>query len=119
MGVIPIEEMTAEPLQTIHCPERFFQSVYGRGDAEPAEVSRGKHREKIEAQIRWRGPMGQHRPGILLKIVRRKHMILRRNECLKELPGLPRCEAQASRLRVRQQALVGAWRPAHPPCDCR
>ena len=25
-GIIPIEEMTAESLQLIHCPKRFFQS---------------------------------------------------------------------------------------------
>ena len=44
-------------------------------------------------------------------------MILRRDECFKEVPGTPRRKAQAFRLRVRQRTLVGAWRPAHPPCD--
>ncbi len=117
MGVIPIEEMTAESLQPVHCPKRFFQSVDGRGEAEPAKISRGQHREKIEAQICRRGAVGDDWPWILLKIVRRKHMIFRRHERFKEVPGAPRRKAQALRLCVRQRALVGAWRPAHPPCD--
>ena len=62
MRVIPIEEMTAKPLQPVHCPKRFFQSVDGRRDAEPAKISRGKHREKIEAQICRRGAVGEDRP---------------------------------------------------------
>jgi hypothetical protein len=49
MGVIPIEEMTAESLQPVHCSKRFFQSIDGRGEAEPAKISRGYDREKIEA----------------------------------------------------------------------
>ena len=47
--VIPIEEVTAESLKSVHCPKRFLQSVDGRHEVKPAEIARGKHREKVEA----------------------------------------------------------------------
>ncbi len=119
MRVIPIEEMAAEPLQPVHCQKRFFQPVDGRRNAEPAEIARGKNREKIEAEIGRRGAVGQDWPRILLEIVRGKHMIRCRDECFKEMPSAPRREAQAFRVRLRQRPLGGAWRLAHPPRDAR
>src|ERR1017187_8564803 len=96
MRVIPIEEVTAESLQPVHCPKRFSYSIDGRGEVDPAKISRGQHREKIEAQICRRGAVGNDRPWVLLKIVRRKHMIFRRHERFKEMQGAPRRKAQTS-----------------------
>src|SRR5487761_2350800 len=90
--VIPIKEVSPEPLQSGHRTNRFFQSLNGRRNAEPAEIPRGKHREDIEAQICRRGPVCEHRLGLLLKIVWRKHMVVRRHEGLKEMPSAARCE---------------------------
>ena len=54
-----------------------------------------KHREKIKTEIGRRRAVGENRLRILLKIIRRKHVVFRRNECLKEMPGAPGGEAQA------------------------
>ena len=61
--VIPIEEMTAESLQPIHRAKRFFQSVDGRRDAEPAKISRGKRPREdrgpdLSARCGGPGPAG-------------------------------------------------------------
>src|SRR5512135_1266401 len=117
--VIPIKEVTTESLHPIHRTKRFFEAVDGRRHTDPAEIPRGKDREKIKAYICRRGPVSHDRLGILLKIVRRKHMVLRRDKRFKEVPSLSRSEAQDFRLRIRQRALIGARRLAYPPCNCR
>ena len=35
------------------------------------------HRQQIQAEIGRRGPMREHRCGILLEIVRRQHVVVR------------------------------------------
>ena len=117
--VIPIVEMPAESLQAAHRRKCFFEPIDRRREAQPAEIPRGKHGKKIEAQIGRRGAVRDDRVRILLIVVRRKHVVFRRHECFEEVPSAARREAQAFRLSVRQRAPVGTRRSAHPPGDGR
>ena len=45
-----------------------------------AEIARGRGRQEIEAEIGRRGPVGQRRRRVLLEIVRRQHVVGRRDE---------------------------------------
>ena len=74
---------------------------------DPAEVARADRRQEIEAEIGRRGPMRDDRLRVLLEVVRRQHVVRRRDEGLEEAPGAPRDQAQ--------RAGVGSARPARVP----
>src|SRR5205814_5839590 len=69
--VVPVVEMTAKALQAAHRRERRFQSLDGLQRAGPAEVAGADRRQQVQAEIGGRGAMGQNRPRVLLKVVRR------------------------------------------------
>src|SRR5579872_6852120 len=59
--------------------------------------------------------MSEHRLWFFLKIVRRKHVILRRDEGLEETPSAARDQAQALPVRDRERIVNGFSRlPANP-----
>ena len=71
--------------------------------------------------------MGDDRLGILLKIVRRKHVVFRGNECLEEAPGAARDQPEGARIirmycetagdrRAAYLRLARRKRRQHPQC---
>ena len=70
---------------------------------------RARRREQIEADIGRRGAMRDDRRGIFLEIIRRKIVIVRRNEGLEEPPGPSRDQPQGA--NVRRGRRVSPLRP--------
>ena len=85
-----------------HGRERRLQPLDGLARPDPAEVARARHRQQIEADIGRRCAMRHHRRRVFLEIVRRQHVVGRRDEGFEEAPGPPRDQAQALRV-VRGQ----------------
>ena len=113
--VVPVVEMTAKPLQAAHRRERRFQSLDGLQRAGPAKVAGADRRQQVQAEIGGRGAMGQNRPRVLLEVVRRQHVVVRRNERLEVAPGAPRDQSQGACVRVgERQATLEGRRAADP-----
>ena len=113
--VVPVVEMTAKALQAAHRRERRFQSLDGLQRAGPAEVAGADRRQQVQAEIGGRGAMGQNRPRVLLKVVRRQHVVVRSNERLEVAPGAPRDQSQGAGIRVAErQATLDERRAADP-----
>ena len=92
--VIPVIEVAAESLQFLQGCKRRLQALDDLQRSRPAEVARADGAQKIQADIRRRGAMRQDRVRILLKVVRRQHVICRGHERFEEAPGTARDEAQ-------------------------
>ena len=88
--VIPIIEMPAEALQFSHGRKGCFQSCHRIDCPSPSEVTRRDGRQEIKAHIGGRGAVRDDRIGIFLKIIRRKHVVLGRDESLEVTPRAPR-----------------------------
>ena len=99
--VIPIVKMSAVALEAFHCSERRLQPIHGIMRSQPAKVARRDNGQKIEPHICRRCPMGNHRFGIFLEIVRRKRVILRGDERFKETPSSTCGQTQRSRIGIR------------------
>ena len=104
--VVPIVKMSAVTLEALHRPERRLQPVHGIMRSQPAKVARRDDRQKVESDVRRRCPVGDHRFGIFLEIVRRKRVILRCDKRFKETPRSTCGQAKRSRVGVRD----GIWR---------
>src|SRR5579864_6832756 len=89
-GIIPIVEMAAEALQATHRRERCFQPLNGLVRPHPSEVAGAYRGEKVEAEIGRRGPAGEYGPWVFLEIVRRQHVVRRRDEGLEVAPRTAR-----------------------------
>jgi hypothetical protein len=79
----------------------LFQRIDGRLDtlyrfieADPAEITRCDNRQKIDADIGRRGPLGQDRCRIFLEVVRRQMMVFLIGELGEITPGPARITAQ-------------------------
>ena len=88
--LIPIVEMATEPLQSFHGCERRLEALQRVERSQPAEITRGDHRYKIQDEICGLRSVSDHRRRSFLKIVRRKHVVIRRDELLEEPPSAAR-----------------------------
>ncbi len=91
---IPIVEMPSEALERAHRPKGRLEPLHGLERAEPPEIASRDQRQEINPDIRRRCPVSQDWIRILLKIVRREHMIFRGHEGLEETPRAPRDQPQ-------------------------
>ena len=106
--------------QSRHGGQRGFQPHHGRSSTDPAEVPGAYHRQQIEPHVGRRRAMGQDRPGVLLEIVRRQHVVSRGYKGFKEPPGSACDQAQRVRFSfVQRQPAVLACREADPVCNNR
>ena len=64
----------------------------------PSEVAGADRGEKIEAEIGGRGPVGEYGLWVFLEIVRRQHVVRRRDEGLEVAPGTARDQPQGARV---------------------
>ena len=105
--VVPVVEMAAKPREPAHGRQRRLQPFNRFGRSDPAEIAGARHREQIEAEIGRRGPVGERRGRVLLEIVRRQHVVGRRDEGLEEPPGPPRDQPQRLGVRGRHRHPAG------------
>ena len=91
---VPVVEMPPEALKPVHRLERCLQALQGLVHPNPTEIAGGDHGQQVEPEIGRRRPVRNHRHRLFLKIVGRKHVILRRDEGLKEAPSPARDQAQ-------------------------
>ena len=116
--VVPVEEMPAEALELAHGGEGRLQPVRRIEVTQPGEVAGGEDGEQVHADIRRRGAMRDGRLRVLLKIVGRKHVVLRRHEALEEMPGASRDQPQGPRVGKGHGPVNGLRRRlAHPARD--
>ncbi len=101
--IVPVEEMAPPFGHARHGFERGFQPLDGLQRTDPAEVAGAGRRQKIQAEIGGRGPVGDHRLGQFLKIVRREHVLQRGDEGLEKAPGLARDQAQRAGVALGQR----------------
>ena len=120
LRVVPVIEVTAEPLQAAHGREGCLQPVDGLGRPGPSEVAGADRGEEVEAEIGGRGSVGHRRLRVFLKIVRRQHVVRRRHEGLEEAPGAACDQPQSAGVRIRdRQATRHERRQARPSSDGR
>ena len=81
--IVPIEEVAAVLRQPSHGRERRLQPLHGLEGPDPSEVPRARYRQQIEADIGRRCAMGYHRLRSFLEIVRRQHVVGRRDRMLR------------------------------------
>src|SRR5437868_11247003 len=101
--VIPIVEMATEALEVAYRCERCFQALDSLGCSRPSEVAGTDRGEKIEADIRGRGAVGDYGPWVFLEIVRRQHVVRHRDKGLEVAPRTARDEPQGSRVGLRDR----------------
>src|SRR5215467_8183358 len=92
--VVPIEDMTAKPLELFQSRERALQPLDTLDGPDPSEVARRSDREKIKTDVGRRGTVRDDRVGIFLKIVRRQEIVFLADEFFEEAPRSTGGEAQ-------------------------
>ena len=102
--VIPVVEVAAESLQSLHGRKRRLQALDDLQRSGPAEVARADGAQQIQADIRRRGSMRDDGLRIFLKVVRRQHVIRRGHERFEVAPGATRDQAQGIDGRSRRPA---------------
>ena len=85
--VIPVIEVTTEPLQAVHRAERGFEPLDRGQGAEPSEIVRGDGGEEIQPEVGGRRAVGHDRCRLFLKIVGRQGVVLGADKGLEEAPG--------------------------------
>ena len=114
-GVVPVVEVAANTLEALHGFERCFQPLHRLDGSDPAEIPGADDGQQVEADIRGRGSMGQHRARVLLEVVRRQHVIFCRDEGL-EVPPRAACDqAQCERVRIGYREVACDPRGAADP----
>src|SRR5207247_3977993 len=68
LRVVPVVEVAAKPLETVHRLERGFQPLDGVERADPAEVARRDRGQEIQPDVRGRRAMRDHRTRRLLEV---------------------------------------------------
>ena len=95
-------------MKPLHFREGFegrLEALDGVEEAEPREVTGGDRGEKIQADVGGRGPVGNHRLRVFLKVVGRQRVVLGPDEALEEAPRAPSGETEET-LLARRQRLV-------------
>src|SRR5579864_489944 len=85
--VVPVVEMTAMLLKTPHRRDSRFQPLQGLARSYPAEVAGTNGGKQIQAEVGGGGSMRQDRSRIFLEVIRRQHLVIRRNKRLEVAPG--------------------------------
>ena len=86
-SVVPVVEVSAKTRHASHCRKRRFQPFDGLGRANPTEVTGADDGKQVQADVCRRGSVGDLGFGILLKVVRRQHIVFRRHKRFEEPPG--------------------------------
>ncbi len=92
--VIPVVEVAAKSLQALHGRQCCFQALDAFQRSDPAEVASADGAQQIQAHIRRRSTMCHDRLRILLKVIRRQHVIGGADERFEVSPGATRDQAQ-------------------------
>ena len=119
-GFVPVVEMAAIGLQLLDRGDGGFQPLGRVGEPDPAEIARRQDRQQVDADIGRRGARRHDRRRDLLEIVRRQHVVLRRDEGLEIEPGAASDGAQLGLVGLRDdQPVFGLRRAADQPCESR
>ncbi len=84
-----------------------FESLDGVDRADPAEVARRDDRQQVQAKVGGRRAVRQHRPRLLLEVVRRQHVVRGRDERVEVAPRAAGDEAQRPGIDVRDGLRFG------------
>ena len=80
LGVVPVVEMPAVPLQASHRGERIGAALDERARRDVAEVVGGQIRQQRQADVGRRSAVGDRRDAILLVVVRGQPVVRRRTK---------------------------------------
>ena len=86
-GVVPVQEMAAEALETAHRLDGGLEALDGLERPDPAKVVRGHRGQEIEAQVGGRCPVRHHGARVFLEVVRRERVVLGADERGEKAPG--------------------------------
>ena len=116
--VVPVEKMSAMPLQALERVERaagpFEQSRRGN----IAQIVGGQVGQQAHADIRRAGAVSDHPMRMLLQVVRGQPVMFRADHRVKVVPGLPGPAAEIAHLPLRQPnwpARAAAAKSTMPP----
>src|SRR5579863_836500 len=87
--VVPVVEMAVKLFEISNRGEGGFEAIEGVQSTDPSKIARGQRGKQVEADVRRRGPVGDHGLRVFLKVVRRKEAIIRRHAGFKKTPCAP------------------------------
>ena len=117
--VVPVEEVTAEPLEPRHGLERLLEPLGAAPGRDVPEVEGREGGEEGEADVGRRGPVRDPLDRVLLVVVRRQPVLRGTHEDLEVPPRPPGDRAEEPDLARGQDRDRFDQRATQVPGDCR